>query len=118
MESYAIVMRKCILTIFLTIGYLCSYAQVFDMLNSDLYRGRVKLVSEFMKRFNGEEINPLIDPNKTEIDKVNLCQLFDIDFIIKNGGETESEAFQFVDSVINNSVKINYGDPNWFAKTS
>lgn len=118
MESYAIVMRKYILTIFLAIGYLCSYAQVFDMLNSDLYRGRVKLVSEFMKRFNGEEKNPYIDPNAEEIDKINLCQLFDADFIIKNRTEIEPKAFQFVDSVLNNNVKINYSDPNWFAKTS
>ncbi len=118
MESDSFVMRKYILTIVLAIGYLCSYAQVFDMLNSDLYRGRVKLVSEFMKRFNGEEKNPYIDPNAKEIDKINLCQLFDADFIIKNRAEIESKAFQFVDSVLFNHVRINYSDPDWFAKTT
>lgn len=111
-------MRKYIVILSLAIGYLCSYAQIFDMLNSDLYRGRVKLVSEFMKRFNGEEKNPYIDPNSNDIDKINLCQLFDADFIIKNRAEIESKAFQFVDSVLLNNVRINYSDPNWFAKTS
>lgn len=118
MESYARVMRKYVLAIFLAIGFLCSNAQVFDMLNSDLYRGRVKLVSEFMKRFNGEEKNPYIDPNTEEIDKINFCQLFDADFIIKNRSEIEPKAFQFVDSVLNNNVKINYSDSNWYAKAS
>lgn len=75
-------------------------AQVFDMLNSDLYRGRVKLVSEFMKRFNGEEKNPYIDPTATEIDKINLCRLFDADLILKNRADIEPKAFQFVDSSI------------------
>ncbi len=111
-------MRKYLLAIFITIGYLCGNAQIFDMLNSDLYRGRVKLVSEFMKRFNGEKKNPYIAPNAAEIDKINLCQLFDADFIIKNREDIESKAFQFVDSILLNNVKINYSDPDWYAKTT
>jgi len=111
-------MRKYLLAIFIAIGYLCGNAQIFDMLNSDLYRGRVKLVSEFMKRFNGEEKNPYIAPNAVEIDKINLCQLFDADFIIKNREDIEPKAFQFVDSILLNNVKINYSDPNWYAKTT
>lgn len=53
-------MRKYILIWIFFCGCLCMNAQVFDMLNSDLYRGRVKLVSEFMKRFNGEEKNHIL----------------------------------------------------------
>ena len=111
-------MRKYILIWIFFCGCLCMNAQVFDMLNSDLYRGRVKLVSEFMKRFNGEEKNPYIDTTATEIDKINLCRLFDADFILKNRADIEPKAFQFVDSVLNNNVKINYEDPDWFAKAS
>ena len=83
-------MKKLILSIFIFIGYLSSNAQISDMLNSDLYHGRVKLVSEFMQRFNGEEKNPYIDPNSTDIDKINLCQLFDIEFILKNRQDRKS----------------------------
>lgn len=86
------------------------------MLNSDLYHGRVKLVSEFMQRFNGEEINPYIDSQAEEIEKINLCQLFDIDYILKNRQVIEPKAFQFIDSVLNNNVKLHYGDADWFAK--
>ena len=111
-------MRKYILIWIFFCGCLCMNAQVFDMLNSDLYRGRVKLVSEFMKRFNGEEKKPYIDPTATEIDKINLCRLFDADLILKNRADIEPKAFQFVDSVLNNNVKINYEDPDWFAKAS
>lgn len=102
----------------MVIGTLCGHAQVFDMLNSELYKGRVKLVSEFFKRFNGEEKNPYIDPNTSEVDKINLCQLFDADFILKNRSEIEPKAFQFVDSILTNNVKIKYSDSNWFAKTT
>lgn len=109
-------MKKLILSIFIFIGYLSSNAQIFDMLNSDLYHGRVKLVSEFMQRFNGEEINPYIDSQAEEIEKINLCQLFDIDYILKNRQVIEPKAFQFIDSVLNNNVKLHYGDADWFAK--
>lgn len=111
-------MRSYIFILCFLMGCSLGYSQVFDMLNSDIYRGRVKLVSEFMRRFNGEEKNPYIDPNAPEIDKINLCQLFDVDFILKNRSEIEPKAFQFVDSVLSNNVKINYRDSNWFAKTS
>lgn len=109
-------MKKLILSIFIFIGYLSSHAQIFDMLNSDLYHGRVKLVSEFMQRFNGEEKNPYIDPSSAEIDKINLCQLFDIEYILKNRQAVEPKAFQFIDSVLNNNVKLHYRDADWFAK--
>ena len=109
-------MKKLILSIFIFIGYLSSNAQISDMLNSDLYHGRVKLVSEFMQRFNGEEKNPYIDPNSTDIDKINLCQLFDIEFILKNRQAVEPKVFQFIDSVLNNNVKLHYSDADWFAK--
>lgn len=109
-------MKKLILSILIFIGYLSSNAQIFDMLNSDLYHGRVKLVSEFMQRFNGEERNPYIDPKAEEIEKINLCQLFDIDYILKNRQVVEPKVFQFIDSVLNNNVKLHYRDADWFAK--
>lgn len=99
-----------------TLGYLSCNAQIFDMLNSDHYHGRVKLVSEFMQRFNGEEKNPYIDPNATDVEKINLCQLFDIEYFIKNRPEVEPKAFQFIDSVMQNNVKIHYSDAEWYAK--
>ena len=54
-------MNKLLLITILAIGTFSVNAQVLDMLDSDIYQGRVKLVSEFMKRFNGEEKNPYID---------------------------------------------------------
>ncbi|MDE6094598.1 MAG: hypothetical protein K2G52_00235, partial [Muribaculaceae bacterium] len=109
-------MKKIIVYFMFTLGYLSCNAQIFDMLNSDLYHGRVKLVSEFMQRFNGEEKNPYIAPEFTDVEKINLCQLFDIESIIKNRPEVEPKAFQFIDSVIQNNVKIHYSDAEWYAK--
>lgn len=109
-------MRNFIFLLILTIGYLEPNAQIFEMLNTDLYLSRVKLVSEFMHRFNGEELNPYIDKNDSISEKVNLCQLFDIDKILNNREVNEPRAFQFVDSVLQNNVKIHYSDTEWYAE--
>lgn len=111
-------MRRYLLAILIAIECLCAHAQIFDELNSYLYKGRVKLVSEFMNRFNGDEINPFIDANSPDISKLNLCQLFDADFVIKNREEIEPKVLQFVDSVLINKTHIKYSDPNWFAKVT
>ena len=109
-------MKKVFISAILTIGYLSGTAQILDILNPEIYHGRVKLVSEFMKRFNGDEINPYIDKQSDDIEKSNLCQLFDIDYIMNNRQIAEPKAFQFIDSVIQNNVKIHYSDAEWFAK--
>lgn len=111
-------MRRYLLAIFIAIGCLYAQTQIFDELNTYLYKGRVKLVSEFMNRFNGDEINPFIDANSPDISKLNLCQLFDADFVIKNREEIEPKVLQFVDSVLINKTHIKYSDPNWFAKVT
>lgn len=111
-------MRKHIFITLIAIGHLFAHAQVLDVLDSKLFRGRVKLVSEFMERFNGEERNPYIDPSTTEAEKINLCRLFDAEIILKNRAKLEPKVFQLVDSVLQNNIKINYSDPNWFATTT
>lgn len=109
-------MRRYCLIVILLLGCVSVHAQMFNMLNNDIYMGRVKLVSEFMKRFNLDEKHPFIDSNSAEQDKKNLCQLFDIDSVLKNRQINEPRAFQFVDSVLQNNVKIHYIDAEWFAK--
>ena len=99
-------MKKLLLFVLILIDYLGCNAQIFDMLNSELYHSRVKLVSEFMRRFNGVEMNPYIDPNIADVEKINLCQLFDIEYILKDRQIVEPKAFQFIDSVLQNNVKI------------
>ena len=91
-------------------------AQIFDMLDSDLYRGRVKLVSEFMARFNGQELSPQVKASGEEGVKANLCQLFDIDYILKDRNTNEAKAFRLVDSIMKNDIRILFSDREWFAK--
>ncbi len=109
-------MKTLFILTLLSIGFISCNAQIFDMLNSDLYHARVKLISEFMQRFNGEEIHPYIAPDAADITKINLCQLFDADRITQNRQANEAKAFEFVDSVLTNNVKIRYSDPDWYAK--
>ncbi len=109
-------MKKTALILFMAAGCLISNAQIVDMLDSELFNTRVKLVSEFMQRFNGEEKHPYIDSGAADVEKMNLCQLFDAEYIRNNRQNAETKAFRFVDSVLINNVKIHFGDPEWYAK--
>ncbi len=75
-------------------------------------------MSEFMQRFNGEEDNPFIDSINGEKYKLNLCQLFDSEIILKNREINEPKAFQFIDSVLTKSITIHLNDEEWYAKVS
>ena len=110
-------MRHILAVLILAAGCLCGNAQIFDMLDSDLYRARVKLVSEFMARFNGERNSGKgMTTSSAEQNKINLCQLFDFEQILKNKKENETKAFEFVDSVLDNNIKIHFSDKEWYAK--
>ncbi len=86
------------------------------MLNSQLFQDRVKLMSQFMHRFNGEEYHPSINANDTDSKRKNLCQLFNIQNVTKKS--LESSAFGLIDSIITHNVKFNYEDPRWYAKAT
>lgn len=109
-------MNRYFLSILSLIAVLCCNAQILDALNSKLYYGRVKLVSEFMQRFNREENNPYVDSTAHEVVKKNLCQLFDIEHILKNREIAEPQVFEFIDSTLTNDIKLRYSDAEWFAK--
>lgn len=109
-------MNKYTLSILSLIAVLCCNAQILDALNSKLYYGRVKLVSEFMQRFNREEKSPYVDSTAHEVEKKNLCQLFDIEQILKNREIAEPQVFEFIDSTLTNDIKLRYSDAEWFAK--
>lgn len=109
-------MNRYFLSILSLIAVLCCNAQILNALNSKLYYGRVKLVSEFMQRFNREENNPYVDSTAHEAVKKNLCQLFDIEHILKNREIAEPQVFEFIDSTLTNDIKLRYSDAEWFAK--
>ncbi len=109
---------KIVLLIIMGLFTKDGYSQLFEMLNSDIYNSRIKLLSEFMQRFNGEEDNPFIDSINGEKYKLNLCQLFDSEIILKNREINEPKAFQFIDSVLTNSIKIHFNDAEWYAKVN
>ena len=49
---------KKFFVLMLTLFPLLANAQFFTLLNEELYSSRVKLVDEFMERFNGRESRP------------------------------------------------------------
>lgn len=90
-------------------------AQIESMIDSNLYHGRVKLVWEFMQRFNGEELHPSVKPSDQDAERANLLQLFDYEKIASNAPVNESSALQLVDSISSNAVKLHFYDKEWYA---
>ncbi|MBO7439990.1 MAG: hypothetical protein J6U21_09970 [Bacteroidales bacterium] len=111
---------KTFAILFLTIVFCqCAKAQFFidDVgLESEVFKARVSLVSEFMRRFNGEEMMPGLDSTIENNKAHNLLSLFDVEMF----GDVENDslylqACSFVKDVLEDSVRINYSDTAWFA---
>lgn len=87
-----------------------------ETLNSQVFQERVKLMSQFMHRFNGDEFHPLIKSQDKDAIRNNLCQLFNIKYVTDN--HLETSAFGLIDSIIAHEVKFYYEDPRWYAKAT
>lgn len=105
-----------LLFIFCLIGSLTIHAQALNMPESELYHSRIKLVSEFMDRFNGNEFHPLVDSTNAEKIKLNYGQLFDIENILSNKEKLQPETMELIDSISKNHTQLAFSDTDWFAK--
>ncbi len=111
--------KKILFVMLLMTFESCSDAQI--VLNSqfekDVFNTRVKLVDEFMLRFNGEKITAEIDTTRENYRLLNLISLFDAQmFGSKNGKDSLfKEAQNFATDVLKSNVKIDYADTNWVA---
>ena len=92
-------------------------AQVaLNMLNQELYRTRVKLVDEFISRFNGEEMRPDLKGNAENLNKTNLLLLFNSKLFKSKNDPTFAKAQEMVDTILANDIKIHHSDTAWVAK--
>lgn len=91
-------------------------AQYLKLLNDDLYKSRVKLVSEFMDRFNGKRVRPDIETDTLNKQMTNLLFLFDRCLLKSKHDSVFHEAESFAAKVIEDSVMLQYSDTAWCAK--
>lgn len=111
-------MKKYVLAFWLTcIGVINASAQIdmLDLLNREQYMARVKLIDEFIARFNGEETRKDLGPEYSDRES-GVLLLFDI---AKFKSKTDSgfvAARVFAHNAVISGTKLNFEDKNWFAK--
>ncbi len=117
-------MKKSLLLLlifFCNIPFLYASAQntTFENPEADLQRARIGLVDEFIKRFNGKEIHPDIESSVSDSLNRNLLWLFDQNIFTKGSQQNQDsirkEAVNFIKSINNDSIKLNYADTTWAA---
>lgn len=92
---------------------ICHVASVGQSLHTFKYR--VKGISEFFARWNGDEYTDMIDPEAPDFNRQRLFQLFDC-YIEVDSGDVEKEVVEFTDSVIGNNVRLGFDEPSWWAE--
>ncbi len=82
----------------------------------DALRARVKLVDEFMRRFNCQKLLPGLDTTNQDYKQLNLLSLFDSEmFGVKESDSLYFQARQLVADALENDVTLSYSDTSWIA---
>ena len=77
----------------------------------DALRARVKLVDEFMRRFNCQKLLPGLDTTNQDYKQLNLLSLFDSEmFGVKESDSLYFQARQLVADALENDVTLSYSD--------
>ena len=89
--------------------------QLFDVLNMPMYHARVKLIDEFFARFNGEELRLDVDARYQDR-KNSILMLFNLQQFKSKADSLFLEADTFAQTIVEDSVFIDYADTCWYAK--
>lgn len=79
-------------------------------------RHRVKLLEEFMARFNGEETHEMVVGEDSLKDKLNLLYLMNSKMFAANKDSMLQISNEFTDSIHANKTKLFFDDDQWFAE--
>lgn len=106
---------------YLSVVFICIFlaieasSQIIVGSTDDLQRSNVGLVDEFMKRFNGTELHPVISTQDSSARKKNIAKLIAVDQMPGDRDSVLNQALKFIDDVIRNSVTLDYSDSTWVA---
>lgn len=111
-------MKRYFLCLALVIAFSIANAQkvITNDLNAGLYDSRIKLVDEFFDRFNGKEGHPDISRKDKDYRKKNLMFVFNGRMFKSKEDAKFKELQNFINTVIEKNISINYSDTTWFAK--
>lgn len=108
-------MKQLVLSaIFMVMGASYSISQTINEINTDPidYRLKVKQLDEFMRRFNLQDVPSLFLSEDTLLQET-YCMTAVFDFQIVQS--RKDEVRKFVDTMLDNKVKLAYTDSNWIA---
>ena len=111
-------MKRYFLCLALVSLFFVANAQkvITNDLNAELYDSRIKLVDEFFDRFNGKEGHPDISRKDKDYRKKNLMSVFNGRMFKSKEDAKFKELQNFINTVIEKNISINYSDTTWFAK--
>lgn len=92
--------------------------QIGKMLNDEQYYARVKLVDEFMDRFNGIEDRPDIDKNDPDYRFKRFLVLFNGKMFKSLEDSTFTAAKEFIETINKDTVKLDYASTLWYANAT
>lgn len=111
-------MKRYFLCLALVSLFFVANAQkvITNDLNAELFDSRIKLVDEFFDRFNGKEGHPDISRKDKDYRKKNLMFVFNGRMFKSKEDAKFKELQNFINTVIEKNISINYSDTTWFAK--
>ena len=86
-----------------------------DIVNGEIYMAQVKLISEFIERFNLQTQRADLDSMQNTPSN-NLLMLFDLQQFPSRSDSSYIMAEEFIETILRDSIKIVENDGKWFAK--
>ena len=111
-------MKRLLLSFFILmciINEIDAQIGLFDLLNKPMYEARVKLIDEFIARFNGSEKRNGVSEEYSDR-KSNVLMLFDLTKFKSKQDSLFLSADEFAQKVVSENILLNYTDSCWYAK--
>lgn len=104
--------KRIISTLIFLLFCLAAKAQFvgedYDMFQ---FQRKVKMIGEFMQRFNMTELAPGLSPTDTLLREKSFAALLDYSLVTKN----PDGAFEFLNMLVQDTAKLAFTDTNWRA---
>lgn len=108
-------MNRTVYFVFLLLfGVKVAFSQNINMIDKDPidYRLKVKQLDEFMRRFNLQDVPSIFQNEDTLLQDIySMTAVFDFQ-VVQN---RKDEVREFVTTMLENKIKLNYTDSNWIA---
>lgn len=105
----------CAVSVFAGIEKVSAQTEIFELVNKDQIQASVKLIDEFMARFNGEKTRRDTAPETSDRES-DILRLFNKSKFTSLTDSNFLMAKAFAHDVVANDAKLHFEDSCWFAK--